>query len=150
MSRHGSRFAPLVALRAACLALICCACSSASPARVADPHTQRQVELEAVRDTVTRVTHEIDAKRWDELRALYADRVATDYTSLFGGKPVEQGGDELIAGWKGVLSRVTTHHQLGPISVSLAGGRATAVCQVRGFHHADGAPGGADWEVLGL
>jgi hypothetical protein len=58
--------------------------------------TQVDVELETIRDTVTRVTHEIDGKRWPELRRLYADEVRTDYTSLFGGAPAKQTGDALI------------------------------------------------------
>ncbi len=104
---------------------------------------------DAVRDTVTLVTHEIDAKRWEALRALYADEVTTDYTSLFGGTPQKQRADDLIAGWKGALANVITHHLLGPIVVQESGDVATASCQVRALHRAEGAPGGSDWEVLG-
>lgn len=34
--------------------------------------------LEAIRAVVTRVAHTIDFRRWDDLRALYADEVITD------------------------------------------------------------------------
>jgi hypothetical protein len=125
------------------------ACGSATGPSARAPDAEVHAELEAVRDAVTRVTHEIDAKRWDELRKLYADEVSTDYTSLFGGTPLKQPGAALIDGWKVALGKVATHHQLGPIAVKLAGGRATAACQVRALHRADGAPGGTDWEVLG-
>ena len=54
-------------------------------------------EADSVRSVVTGVAHHIDAKRWAELRALYADEVRTDYTSLFGGEPQTQSGDALIA-----------------------------------------------------
>jgi hypothetical protein len=104
---------------------------------------------DAVRDVVAGVAHHIDAKRWDELRALYADEVRTDYTSLFGGEPQVQPGDALIAAWRGVLKVVGTQHLLGPITVGLDGSKATARCHVRALHHATGAPGGELWEVLG-
>ena len=103
----------------------------------------------AVRDVVAGVAHHIDAKRWNELRALYADEVRTDYTSLFGGEPQAQAGDALIAGWRGVLAKVGTQHLLGPITVVLDGAAATARCHVRALHHASGAPSGEHWEVLG-
>src|SRR5262245_28750097 len=104
---------------------------------------------DSVRSVVTGVAHHIDGKRWAELRALYADEVRTDYTSLFGGEPQTQSGDALIAGWSGVLETVTTQHLLGPVEVDLDGPRATARCHVRALHHAKGAPGGEVWEVLG-
>lgn len=104
---------------------------------------------DSVRSVVTGVAHHIDGKRWAELRALYADEVRTDYTSLFGGEPQTQSGDALIAGWSGVLETVATQHLLGPIDVALDGPRATARCHVRALHHAAGAPGGELWEVLG-
>jgi ketosteroid isomerase-like protein len=131
------------------LATLSLGCQATPPPTTPAANTERESELEAVRETVTRVTHEIDAKRWDELRKLYADEVRTDYTSLFGGTPVKQSGDALIQGWKSALAKVHTHHQLGPVVVKLGDGTATATCQVRGLHHADGAPGGTDWEVLG-
>jgi len=110
----------------------------------------REVEgADSVRSVVIGVAHHIDAKRWAELRALYADEVRTDYTSLFGGEPQTQSGDTLIAGWSGLLETVATQHLLGPIDVDLDGPRATARCHVRALHHAKGAPGGELWEVLG-
>ncbi len=104
----------------------------------------------AIRGVVTRVSHEIDARRWAELRRLFADRVTTDYTSLFGGEIQTQGGDELIAGWRGVLTPVkATQHLLGPIDVEVRGEAASAQCHVRGYHYAPGATGGAEWMVAG-
>jgi hypothetical protein len=133
----------------ALLATLPIGCHATPQSAVPPASAGRESDVEAVRETVVRVTHEIDAKRWDELRRLYADEVATDYTSLFGGTPMKQTGDALIGGWKSALANVRTHHQLGPIAVKLAGGTATATCQVRGLHQADRAPGGAEWEVLG-
>ena len=104
---------------------------------------------DAVRATITAVAHHIDAKRWTELRALYAADVDTDYTSLFGGTPQRQSGDALVAGWHSVLANVITHHLLGPIDVRIDGSTAHAATHVRAMHFAASAPGGAQWEVLG-
>lgn len=109
------------------------------------------MEQDAIKSVVLRVSHHIDGKQWSKLRALYAEQVKTDYTSLFGGAPQQQRGDDLIAGWRAVLARVSTQHLLGPIDVSITGGglSATAECHVRAWHFAEGAPGGAEWVVGG-
>jgi hypothetical protein len=106
-------------------------------------------ETEEIRRVVASVAHGIDAKRWDELKTLYANEVATDYTSLFGGEPQMQTADALIGGWKNLLGSVATQHLLGPITVDLSGPAATASCHVRAMHYARGAPGGELWELLG-
>jgi len=108
-----------------------------------------QEDAESVRAIVASVAHHIDAKRWRELRALYADEVETDYTSLFGGTVQRQPGDALISVWQGALGKVVTQHLLGPIDVRVGGSTATASCHVRAAHQAKGAPGGEQWEVLG-
>lgn len=104
----------------------------------------------AVRDSVTRVAHHIDARDWPRLRSLYADEVTTDYTSLFGGEVQRQPADALIDAWRGILTPLqATQHLLGPVSVQLEGDRARAECHVRGYHYLDGAPGGNEWLVAG-
>jgi len=108
-----------------------------------------QEDHEAVRSIVASVAHHIDAKRWKDLRALYADEVETDYTSLFGGTPQKQPGDALIPVWEGALGKVATQHLLGPIDLRIEGSHAKARCHVRAMHLAPGAPGGELWEVLG-
>ena len=109
----------------------------------------RPGDLDAIRSAVVSIAHHIDRKRWDELRALFADEVRTDYTSLFGGVPQAQGADALVGGWRGLLARVATQHLLGPVAATVEGDRATATCHVRALHLAEQAPGGATWEVLG-
>ena len=105
-------------------------------------------DADAIRSIVAAVAHHTDAKRWKELRALYAQEVETDYTSLFGGTVQRQSGDELIPVWQGALGNVATQHLLGPIDVRLDGSTAKAACHVRAIHLAKGAPGGEQWEVL--
>ena len=103
----------------------------------------------ALEKTVAGVAHFIDRKAWRELRELFADKVRTDYTSLFGGKPQEQSGDALIDAWRKLLTPIVTQHLLGPITLSIEGAAATAHCHVRGYHFVKGAPGGDEWMVAG-
>jgi hypothetical protein len=108
-----------------------------------------QQDREAVRETVTGVTHDIDHRRWQSLRARFADTVVVDYTSLFSGEVQRQNADDLVDGWRQLLTPLSaTQHLLGPICV-LIGERTTATCHVRGYHQAKGLPGGEMWMVAG-
>lgn len=115
------------------------------------PFTQEELaEREAVRAIVSAVPHEIDQRRWPELRALFADTIVADYTSLFGGEVKPQPGDELIEGWRTALSPLSaTQHLLGPIHVTLRGRDATATCHVRAWHFRPATHGGDEWMVSG-
>jgi len=104
----------------------------------------------AVRSVVARIAHTIDTRRWQELRALYAEHVLTDYTSLFGGEPQHQTADDLIETWRRMLSPLdATQHLVGPIEVHLGSAQATAECHVRGYHVSSRATGGDEWMVAG-
>ena len=107
-------------------------------------------DKEDVRRTIVGVSHNIDRRRWPELRALFADSVVVDYTSLFGGEVQTQKADDLIATWQKVLTpRPATQHLLGPIDVSIRDEVADAECHVRGYHFRKGLPGGDEWMVAG-
>jgi len=104
--------------------------------------------LERARQSVTRIPHYLDAKRWNELRGLYTEEVETDYRSL-GGLAQKETGDALIARWRASLEKVATQHLLGPIDVEFVGAVARADCHVRASHFAPGLPGGELWVVAG-
>jgi len=104
------------------------------------------VEIQGV---VTRVAHGIDERRWEQLRAQFADDVQTDYTSLFGGAPQDQRADDLIDAWRNLLGAIVTQHLLGPVEVELSGDVARAECHVRAYHVKKGAPGGDEWMLAG-
>lgn len=104
----------------------------------------------AIRAVVARVANTIDTRRWTELRALFADEVTTDYTSLFGGDVQRQSGDALIAAWRQMLSPLdATQHLTGAIDVQRRGSVAVAECNVRGYHVSARAAGGSEWMVAG-
>jgi hypothetical protein len=105
---------------------------------------------EAIRAVVARIANTIDTRRWTELRALFADEVTTDYTSLFGGDVQRQAGDALIAAWRQMLSPLdATQHLTGAIDLQRRGTVAVAECNVRGYHVSARAAGGSEWIVAG-
>ena len=113
-------------------------------------NSQQLVDREAVRETVTGVAHDIDQRRWHNLRARFADTVVVDYTSLFGGEVQTQNGDDLVDGWRQLLTPLTaTQHLLSPICVVIHERTAEAICHVRGYHHAKDLVGGENWMVAG-
>ena len=62
-------------------------------------------------DAITSISAGADRHDWERVRAAMADEITTDYTGLWGGEPVTQAADELIAGWAGFLPgfEVTQH-----------------------------------------
>jgi hypothetical protein len=134
----------------AALGIAASACATPSEPRLAEATMKSDFQdVEAVRTVVASIPHQLDFKHWPEVRRLFAARVRTDYTSLFGGTPQEQTADALVGGWERVLAKVSTQHMLGPIEVRIDGAKATARCHVRGIHLAEGAPGGPEWEAIG-
>lgn len=106
-------------------------------------------DKEEIQSTISNVSHFIDQKQWSGLRALYAETVQTDYTSLFGGQALAQRGDALVETWRKLLAPIVTQHILGPITVDAQGDSAIAQCHVRGYHYVKGAAGGDEWIVAG-
>jgi SnoaL-like domain len=93
-------------------------------------------------DVLVDLVHAIDTLDWAGVRAVLADEVSTDYTSLSGGTPQRQTGDELVAQWQALLPGFTaTQHLLGPVRVSGSSARA----HVRACHCLDDAR----WIVAG-
>jgi len=93
-------------------------------------------------DVLVDLVHAIDTLDWTGVRAALADELTTDYTSLFGGSPQQQTGDELVEQWQALLPGFTaTQHLLGPVRVSGSSARA----HVRASHRVDDAR----WVVAG-
>ena len=60
--------------------------------------------------------HALDARNFTTVRASFADEVRTDYTSLWGGEAATVSGDDLIAGFRGIIPGFdATQHLTGPI-----------------------------------
>ena len=54
-------------------------------------------------DAITSISAGADRHDWQRVRGVMADEITTDYTGLWGGEPVTQSADELIAAWAGFL-----------------------------------------------
>lgn len=93
----------------------------------------------------------VDARRWDELTALFAPTVTTDYTSLFGGEPQATTREDLVAGWRALLPGFTrTTHVVGTPHVVLAGDTARASASVVAWHFVKDPPlAGRDLWLVG-
>lgn len=69
--------------------------------------------------TLTDIAAGSDRHDWTRVRAAFADTVTTDYTGLWGGDPITQPADELIAGWAAFLPGFEiTHHMVANHTVT--------------------------------
>ena len=92
-------------------------------------------QLEITR-TLTDIAAGADRHDWVRVRAGFADEVTTDYTSLWGGEPVTQPADALVATWSGFLPGFdVTHHMVTNHSVTPTGeGTAEAEADFTATH----------------
>ncbi len=67
----------------------------------------------AIGQSITDIAAGADRHDWARVRAAIADTVTTDYSSLWGGEPVTQPADDLVAGWATFLPGFDiTHHMV--------------------------------------
>ena len=88
---------------------------------------------------ITDIAAGADRHDWPRVRAAFADAVTTDYSSLWGGDPVTQPADDLVAGWAGFLPGFeVTHHMVTNHSViSITETSATAEADFTATHRID-------------
>jgi hypothetical protein len=117
--------------------------------------SQELVDRAAVTDLVTRMGWCLDRRDWDGLKALFTERVYTDYTALWGGTPQEATVDELLAtdkqgSWRRTMDGLdATQHLITSILVDLDGDEARATANVVGVHRLVNAHGSPLWTVGG-
>ena len=89
--------------------------------------------------TLTDIAAGADRHDWDRVRGAFADVVTTDYSSLWGGEPVTQPAEALVAGWASFLPGFdATHHMITNHTItSLENGRATAEADFTATHRID-------------
>jgi hypothetical protein len=77
----------------------------------------------------------VDARRWDELLALFAPHVRVDYVSLFGGEAQSVAREDLIGSWRKLLPGFTrTCHVIGAPVIAVSGETAEAAASVVAWH----------------
>ncbi|MEM6462251.1 MAG: nuclear transport factor 2 family protein [Pseudomonadota bacterium] len=89
--------------------------------------------------SITDIAAGADRHDWERVRSAFSDTVTTDYTSLWGGDPVTQPADDLVAGWSGFLPGFdTTHHMVSNHTVtSIDEDSATAEADFIATHRID-------------
>ncbi len=115
-------FKPMAAVAAATL---CCGVALAGQAEISR--------------TITDIAAGADRHDWSRVRGAFAETVTTDYTSLWGGDPVTQPADDLVAGWSSFLPGFdTTHHMVTNHTVtSMDGDNAAAEADFTATHRID-------------
>ena len=105
------------------------------------------------RAEVERTVHELfiatDEKDWPRVRAVFADRVDFDVTSLVGGEPATLPAEQIVDGWREGLKDVPfIHHQIGNMQVDMRGrGEAEVFCYGMATHHNPDAEKKTTWFV---
>lgn len=84
---------------------------------------------------VTSIGSLVDRHDWSGLRRIFADHVALDYTSLFGGEVEVLNPTTIIERWSGLLPGFdSTQHGIVIQEIQLNGDEATAVSFVSAVH----------------
>ncbi len=88
---------------------------------------------------ITDIAAGADRHDWTRVRGAFSDTVTTDYTSLWGGDPVTQPADELVASWSTFLPGFdATHHMVTNHTItSLSDTSATAQADFTATHRFD-------------
>ncbi|NEE00077.1 nuclear transport factor 2 family protein [Phytoactinopolyspora halotolerans] len=104
-----------------------------------------------IADVVVGMLRSVDDLDWAAVRSALAAKVSVDYTSLWGGEPVEMDGDELVASWRRLVPGFdATQHMIGPVTVTGDDGRtATCITDVRAYHRVVDDGDAATWMVAG-
>jgi len=91
--------------------------------------------------TLTDIAAGSDRHEWTRVRGAFADTVTTDYTGLWGGDPITQPADDLIAGWAAFLPGFEiTHHMVTNHSVTaITGTTAKADADFTATHRIEDA-----------
>ena len=101
-------------------------------------------------DAVTRILNGVDLLDFAMVRSAFADQVAVDYTSLFGGQASTVSAADLITGWRGTLPGFqSTQHMISNMQITLSGNTATAITYVRAMHYLPTPNQESLWEVAG-
>ncbi len=89
--------------------------------------------------SITDIAAGADRHDWARVRGAFSDMVTTDYTSLWGGEPVTQSADALVASWSSFLPGFDiTHHMVTNHAVtSMKDTTATAQADFTATHRID-------------
>ena len=115
-----------------------------------DPTAIAADDFAAIRHVVDRIDDTVDRKDWDSCRALFADELQVDFTSLAGGEPGPLAADDLIGAWRSNLHAAKpSFHMRTNHRVEIDGGTATCVSKGHALNIMPRRTGDDLWEVWG-
>ncbi len=107
-------------------------------------------DAEAVRRVVDGIDDAVDRKDWAACRALFADDLHVDFTSLAGGEPGPMPADDLVGAWRANLpAGKPSFHLRTNHAVEVEGDRATCVSKGHALNLLPRPGGSGEWEVFG-
>ncbi len=87
------------------------------------------IRSDEVINTINRLFIKTDNKDWPAVKALFADEVLFDMTSLAGGQPSKLSPQQIVDAWdKGLKNVAAIHHQAGNYIVTLGRNGADVFC----------------------
>jgi SnoaL-like domain len=125
---------------------------SSQVGRSVDALAQRVQALEDERDALAAIDAldlAVDAKDWTAARALFADQINADFSSL-GGAPGHISADDLVGGWRTNLYEAKpSFHMRGGAKVTLGNGAAHIVGNGYAWNALPARAENNLWEVWG-
>lgn len=92
-------------------------------------------ERDHIVETITRLFWHTDHHDWDDVKAVFADSVRLDYTSLQGGEPAELAPGDIVAGWSAHFATLDAHqHLVANHLVDINGDAANVTAQFLATH----------------
>lgn len=100
-------------------------------------------------ETVVRLFEATDRHDWESLAKIFDKKVLLDYSSMSGQAAAELSSDQIISGWKTILTGFRhTHHQVGNFQVSERENKCTVSCKGTATHFLPDSEGDL-WTVYG-
>ncbi|MBI5473546.1 MAG: nuclear transport factor 2 family protein [Ignavibacteriae bacterium] len=101
-----------------------------------DPRIQTLSDQSDVIKTINTLFIETDNRNWDGVKAVFADTVLFDMTSIAGGEPARMSSQNIVDAWdQGLKSLKALHHQAGNYVVTINGSEADAFCYGIAIHY---------------
>ncbi|ANQ49462.1 nuclear transport factor 2 family protein [Flammeovirga sp. MY04] len=105
--------------------------------------------MNAILETIHQLFISTDAREWEKLEKIFADKVVLDYSSMNGNPAVTLSPSQIIEGWKTILPGFThTHHQIGNGMTKDLGDKAEVFCYGTATHYLESEEGNV-WTVVG-
>ncbi|MEQ9693519.1 nuclear transport factor 2 family protein [Shimia sp. SDUM112013] len=111
--------------------------STVSATALAIPATAEDISDHAdISRLITDIAAGADRHEWSRVRSAFGETVTVDYSSLWGGMPLTQSAEDLVAAWAGFLPGFDiTHHMVTNHTITAKeGNTATAEADFTATH----------------